>query len=240
MKKNVASQIIGVEMVSSATGAAYASAVTAYVCGDGGSQLPGGGTVTAVGNGYYKYAPTQAETNYDHIAFTFTGTGAVPVTVQVYTDYPQTGDAYARLGAPAGASIAADIAAIDSTLDGVSITFTGNVLTGGAAEIVQEADYNDTIGNTLIWTVTGLPTIPSDAVITLVANRGDYTFEAAGVYVSATQFKVPIDGSLTTAMLLPEGQYKMQVRVASATWGAGKEVPYVDSTLTVKRRVAGA
>lgn len=115
MKKNVASQSIGAQLVNATTGAAFTGAVTVYVTGDNGTQAAGSvgsGACTHEGNGYHSYAPSQAETNYDHIAFTFIGTGAVPATVQLYTDTPQTGDAFARLGAPAGASVSADIAAI--------------------------------------------------------------------------------------------------------------------------------
>lgn len=56
------------------------------------------------------------------IANTTNITTAVGVTVSTYTgNTPQTGDAYARLGAPAGASVSADIAAIKSD--------TGTILT---------------------------------------------------------------------------------------------------------------
>lgn len=117
MKKNTTGQVIGVQMISATDGSAFTGTVTAYVTGDGGTQNAGSGTVTHKGNGYHSYAPTQAETNYDHIAFTFTGSGAVPVTVQVYTSFPQTGDSYARLGAPTGASVSADIASVKSKTD---------------------------------------------------------------------------------------------------------------------------
>lgn len=115
MKKNVAGQSIGAQMVSATTGAAFTSAVTVAVTGDAGTQATGSvgsGACTHEGNGYHTYAPAQAETNYDLIAFTFTGTGAIPVTVQVYPSFPQTGDNFARLGAPAGASVSADVAAV--------------------------------------------------------------------------------------------------------------------------------
>lgn len=56
-----------------------------YVLGDGGSQSAGGGTVTHEGNGTWSYVPTQAETNYAHIAFTFKNALAVSSTVNVYT-----------------------------------------------------------------------------------------------------------------------------------------------------------
>jgi hypothetical protein len=113
MKKNVAGQIIGCQLVNASTGAAFTSAVTVYVTGDGGTQAVGtvgAGACTHEGNGFHTYTPSQAETNYDHVGFTFIGTGAVPATVQVYPSFPQTGDSYSRIGAPTGASISADIA----------------------------------------------------------------------------------------------------------------------------------
>lgn len=102
MRKNVASQIVGAQLVSASDGSAFTGAVTVSVTGDGGTQATGSvgaGACTHEGNGFHTYAPAQAETNYDHVAFTFTGTGAVPVTVQVYTSFPQTGDSFARIGA---------------------------------------------------------------------------------------------------------------------------------------------
>lgn len=98
MKKNVSGQKIGCQMVSASDGSAFTGSVTVYVTGDAGTQAAGSvgsGACTHEGNGYHTYAPAQAETNYDLIAFTFTGTGAIPATVQVFTSFPQTGDAYA-------------------------------------------------------------------------------------------------------------------------------------------------
>uniref|UniRef100_A0A6M3KIM5 Uncharacterized protein n=3 Tax=viral metagenome TaxID=1070528 RepID=A0A6M3KIM5_9ZZZZ len=88
MRKNVASQNIGAQMITAADGSAFTGAVTVYVCGDAGSQAAGSvgsGACTHEGNGYHTYAPAQAETNYNLIAFTFTGSGAIPATVQVFT-----------------------------------------------------------------------------------------------------------------------------------------------------------
>lgn len=95
MKKNVASQHIGAQMITAADGSAFTGSVTVYVTGDAGTQAAGSvgsGACAHEGNGYHTYAPAQDETNYDLIAFTFTGTGAIPVTVQVYTSFPQTVD----------------------------------------------------------------------------------------------------------------------------------------------------
>lgn len=93
MRKNVSGQKIGAQLVSATDGSAFTGSVTVSVTGDAGTQATGSvgsGACTHEGNGYHTYAPAQAETNYDLVAFTFTGTGAIPVTVQVYTR-PTTG-----------------------------------------------------------------------------------------------------------------------------------------------------
>lgn len=120
MKKNVSGQKIGCQMVNASDGSAFTGSVTVAVTGDAGTQATGSvgsGACTHEGNGYHTYAPAQAETNYDLVAFTFTGTGAVPATVQIFTSFPQTGDSYARIGAPVGASISADLAAAQTSLN---------------------------------------------------------------------------------------------------------------------------
>lgn len=89
MKKNVTGQKIGAQMVSATDGSVFTGSVTVAVTGDAGTQATGSvgsGACTHEGNGYHTYAPAQAETNYDLIAFTFTGSGGVPSTVQVFTD----------------------------------------------------------------------------------------------------------------------------------------------------------
>lgn len=88
MIKNTASQKIGAQLVSATDGSEFTGSVTVYVCGDAGTQAAGSvgsGACTHEGHGYHTYAPAQAETNYDLIAFTFVGTGAITTTVQVYT-----------------------------------------------------------------------------------------------------------------------------------------------------------
>jgi hypothetical protein len=92
MKKNVASQLIGVQMITAADGTDFTGSITCTIAKDGAAPVASAGTgPTHQATGYYEYNPTQAETNYDHIAFHFTGTGAISTTVQVYTD-TVTGD----------------------------------------------------------------------------------------------------------------------------------------------------
>jgi len=86
--KNQANQVIGAQLSDASTGAAFTGAVTVYITGDAGTQAigsVGSGLCTHEGNGLHTYLPSQAETNYDLIAFTFDGTGAIPITMQVAT-----------------------------------------------------------------------------------------------------------------------------------------------------------
>ncbi len=89
MQKNVAGQKIGCQLVSASDGSAFTGSVTVYITGDAGTQAigsVGAGACAHEGNGYHTYAPAQAETNYDLIAFTFVGAGAITQTLQVYPD----------------------------------------------------------------------------------------------------------------------------------------------------------
>jgi hypothetical protein len=79
LRKNVASQVVTFSLVNATTGAALTGAsVTTKVALDG-TQASGGGTVTELGTGQYKYVPSQAETNGTSVGFSFTASNAVPV-----------------------------------------------------------------------------------------------------------------------------------------------------------------
>jgi len=88
MRKNVAGQSVSAELVATATGNAFTGAVTVFVTVDNGAQAlgsVGAGACTHKGNGLHTYLPSQAETNGDCINFTFTGAGAVPAGIEIYT-----------------------------------------------------------------------------------------------------------------------------------------------------------
>ena len=143
MKKNVASQAVGAQLISKTDGSAVTSGTTTvYVTGDAGTQATGtvgSGAATHEGNGYWTYAPSQAETNYDLAAFTFVNSSAVNATVQIYTSFPQTGDNYARLGAPAGASVSADVAAVKAVLPAALVSGRIDASVGAMASGVLTA-----------------------------------------------------------------------------------------------------
>jgi uncharacterized protein YjbJ (UPF0337 family) len=58
------------------------------------------------------------------VAFTFTGTGAIPATIQIYTTFPQTGDSFARIGAAGAGLTAIDLP--DQTMN-ITGNITGNL-----------------------------------------------------------------------------------------------------------------
>src|SRR3990167_4855530 len=162
MKKNVASQIIGCQLISKTDGSAVTSGTTTiYVTGDGGTQAAGSvgsGACTHEGNGYWTYVPATAETNYDQIGFTFVNTSACNVTVQVYPGFPQTGDSFARIGAPAGASVSADVAAakVDTAAIKVKTDFLPSVTAGGTGGLfIAGTNAATTITTGLTTTFTG-------------------------------------------------------------------------------------
>lgn len=183
MRQNVASQVIGAQMVSATDGSAFTGSVTVYVTVDGGTQAVGtvgSGAATHEGQGFHTYAPSQAETNGAHVAFTFTGTGAVPATVQVYTDFPQTGDSFARIGATGSGlttlATAAALATVDSNVDAILVD-TGTTLPASLATIDSNVDaiLVDT-GTTIPGTLSDMSGATFDTAtdsLEAIRNRGD-------------------------------------------------------------------
>jgi hypothetical protein len=162
MKKNVASQSIGAEMITAADGTIFTGAVSVLVTINNGTQTAGGGTAPAhEGNGYHSYTPTQAETNGDHLAFTFIGTGAISATIQVYTTFPQTVDNNVLAAGATG------FAAIDTVVDAILVD-TGTSIPLGIA--VLDAKIDD------------VPTVAEfNSRTLLAANYFDFTTDSVTV-----------------------------------------------------------
>lgn len=186
MIKNTAGQNVGVQMVTAADGSAFTGAVTVAVTGDAGTQATGSvgsGACVHEGGGYHTYAPAQAETNYDLVAFTFTGTGAVPQTVQVYTRAATPDVNAAQVGgetvsspgtaypfgvidqgtaqSAAGTSLVLRAAAgfADDELIGATI-----LITGGSTGVGQRKVILDYVGATDTATVSAWTTTPTGTI----------------------------------------------------------------------------
>jgi hypothetical protein len=167
MKKNVASQKIGAQLISASDGSAFTGAVTVYVTGDAGTQAVGSvgsGACTHEGNGYHTYAPAQAETNYDLIAFTFIGTGAIPVTVQIFTSFPQTGDSYVEV-----TNGTYGLSAIETLVDGVESTLATMPTNASIADAVWD---EATVGHTTAGTFGEQVKTDIDAILDDTGTSG--------------------------------------------------------------------
>ena len=129
MRKNVAGQHVAFQMNATSNGAAVTTGTpTVYYTIDAGTQATGGGTATHEGQGQWSYAPTQAETNGNHVAFTMVLTNAITQTVNVWpVGFDSTAaQVDANVTQISGDSTAADNA--ESFFDGTGYAGTNNVI----------------------------------------------------------------------------------------------------------------
>jgi hypothetical protein len=134
--RNTTGWVVGAQMVNVTDGAAYVGTVTCHLTKDG--VLPSvlgtfnSGLCTALGNGFYVYHPTQAETNYGVIDFTFSGTGAIPNTRQVPT---MTAAQAAAIQVASGANIYTVRAVITDALMEIGVLEPGESPSAAQASI---------------------------------------------------------------------------------------------------------
>lgn len=173
-----------------------AANLTAYVTG-------ASGTVTALADtsaaeldatnapGWYRFAVTSGES--DDLALLFTAksstSGVSVVGRPVFTTYA-TGDAFARLGAPAGASVSADLAAVK--VDTAAILVDTNELqadwaNGGRLDLILDARSSQ----------TSVDDLPTNAELSSALAAADDANLAALALVDA---KVDAVGSSVTAV----------------------------------------
>lgn len=165
-------------MVTAADGTAFTGTVTCYVTTDGGTQALGGtasGVCTHEGNGFHTYVPTQAETNGNHVAFTFIGTGAIPASVQIYTriatlqqdlNLARGAEALVLGACESGSTTTNIVTDLSETtndhFNGRTITFTGGALYGQSTDITA---YNGTTGALTVTALTEAPANTDQFVI---------------------------------------------------------------------------
>ena len=162
-------------------------------------------TVTERGNGWYSIALTASHTDtLGDLALHVTGTaadpsdpvwqvvaglpgetvtlaavthtGAVIPTVTTLTGHtPQTGDAYARLGAPAGASVSADIAGIQSDTNDIQTRIPASLVGGRMDSNLSAIDNQATSGNNATLNLKKLNVVNSagEAVV-FTSGGGSY------------------------------------------------------------------
>jgi len=111
MRKNVASQYISAVLINKTDGSPVTSGTTnVFISKDGAAQAAGGNTTaTHKGNGEWEYACTQADTNANHLVFTFVNSSAINAVINVEATAADPADAV-RLGLSALPNAAAEAA----------------------------------------------------------------------------------------------------------------------------------
>ncbi len=242
MKKNVASQNVSAVLINNADGSNFSGTCTVYVQGDASAQAlgsVGSGVATSMGNGQYRYAPAQAETNYDQVNFIFTGSGAGTEQVSFDTTFPQTGDAFARLGAPVGASTSADIAAVQTSATAINAKTTNlpaapastSNITSGTITTVTNLTNAPTSGDLTAAMKTSVTTAATAATPTVtagtVSDKTGYALSTGGIDALFTRSIAESYAADGAAMTVAQALYLIAQTVG--------EFSIAGTTITVKK-----
>lgn len=149
-------------------------------------KITAGNTLDVTATGAAGIDLANVENQGSTLGLTATTVAAV-TTLTTYTgNTPQTGDSFARLGAPAGASVSADLLAIDNFVDGIESTLAAGVTV---------ATNNDKTGYSLTAT-TGLGNQTSNITGNLSGSVGSVT-GAVGSVTGAVGSVTGAVGSVT-------------------------------------------
>jgi hypothetical protein len=180
-RKNVAGQYICFQGVDATTGGIKSGVTWTIRRSIDGTAAAGGGSVTEDGTtGWYSYAMSQADTNGNNIGFNFTGTGAVPQTVNIITTAANPTDGV-RLGLTALPNAAADAAGGLPISDAGGLDLDARLdaaVSSRMASYTQPTGFlaatfpNGTIANTTNITAGTMTTTTN---LTNAATAGDFT-----------------------------------------------------------------
>lgn len=135
-----------------------------------------------------------ADTGYDPAAHKVQGVVLTDTCTTLTGHTPQTGDSFARLGAPAGVSVSADIAAIEAQTDDIGVAGAGLTALGDA----RLANLDATVSSRLapagtLATVTNLTNAPTAGDFTAVMK----TSLNASTPASVTTVTGNVNGNVT-------------------------------------------
>ena len=166
-RKNTASQFFCFQGVDSTTGG-IKSGVTWTIrrCIDGTFAAATGSTTEDGTTGWYKMALSQAYTNGNDISFNFTGTGAIPQTVNIITTAcdPTTATNFGITGIPAVASGSAGALLVDGTGTAAISNSSGKVLLQAAQKVDVDTIKTNPVVN------GGTITFPTNATLASTTN----------------------------------------------------------------------
>ena len=249
MFKNTASQKIQLFAFDATTGVAKtgdAANLTAYVSIDYGAVTVLGDTTATEMDatnapGWYMFDLTQAETNGNDLLFTAKSSTAnikvvgrpvctVPASFQAQV--AQTGDSFPRIGAPAGASVSADVAAIKAVLPS-ALGANGNI----KADV---RDFNGTAGafasgRPEVNTTHAAGTAWGSGAITAASIAADAITAAKiadGAIDAATFAAGAINAAAIASDAITDAKVASDVTIASVTGAVGSVTGNVGGNVT--------
>lgn len=241
-RKNVAGQFIHVQGVDATTGG-IKSAVTWTVrrCIDG-TFAAATGTATEDGTtGWYKFALSQADTNGNNIGFNFTGTGAIPQTVNIVTtacDPTSTafGLSLAKTTNITGFNDIAATAIVSSgaitTSGGAVSTVTNTTQLNGAATVVLTDASSDAVMADAIWNAltASYGSVNTYGALVESGNVGGGNIVAASVTGAVGSVTGSV-GSVTGAVTVGTNNDKTGYSL-TATTGLGNQTANITGNLS--------
>lgn len=190
-RKNVAGQFLYFGLVNATTGAALTGAtVTAYRALGSAAQAAATGTTTELGNGQYRFALSQADTNADNGSYLFTATSAVPVEKTVVFTAADPTDTV-RFGLTALPNAAAGASGGVFIVGGTGVALAA----AGLDAVVVETGLN--ARQALALNSAALAGVLSGAATTSVTVKG------AGVATTRITATVDTDGNRSALVLNP-------------------------------------
>lgn len=151
---------------------------------EGGAHTDGG--FVHISDGYYRLDLPDAAvaTGVDYVDVGGTVTGMIVIGGRINLVDNTAGDVYTRLGAPAGASVSADIATVDTVVDGIQTDLSNGTDGLGAIKADTAAILVDTGTSGVLvssGTGTGQISLSSGEVTPTAASKTGYRLSATGV-----------------------------------------------------------
>ena len=229
MRKNTTGQYVAFQAISKTDGSDVITGTpVVYYTIDGGTQAQTTATAVHEGNGQWSVALSQAETNGDHIVFSFVLTGAVTQTVNVYTLDADLTNLDVAVSTRSAFNNASDqvtvstvndktgysISGVKTTLDDLNDIAASSIVSGGAITTSGGAVSNVTLvatttTNTDMVDVSGLSTFDAstDQVVAsnmrgtdnaLLASSAPSNFGSLGINSSGHILRTVLNDTTTT------------------------------------------
>jgi uncharacterized repeat protein (TIGR01451 family) len=216
MQRNKAGQAVGAQMIDKATGDPFTGQVTVYITLANGTQAigsVGSGIAAHKGKGYHVYAPSQAETDSNHLGYTFEGTGAITVTVQAIPS-SEVWDVDYSLH-----KIAGTFGKLMDTLRKSNTVIEGTILASPTPTTttfrISGADYpTGALEHAVLWMSTGTSAEQNSPILTTV-NNGDGTLT---ITLEEALTVAPVAGDVV--LIDPTSHVHAIVDIVSGVWSA--------------------